>query len=75
MHIFSSIFGDNLVFSLLQGSTLRLMLSHLEVTQGQVLQLHGSREEGGEECEEPAKESPHVQNACRLMLSICSPTL
>ena len=63
-----------------QGSTLRLMYSHLEVTQGQVLQLHGSLEEGEEECEEPAKESPHVQNACRLMLhtaglSICSPTL
>ena len=41
---------------------------------------HGSLEEGEEECEEPAKESPHVQNACRPMmhsagLSICSPTL
>ena len=70
--------GNGVVFK--QGSTFRLMFSHLEVTQDQALQLHGSLEEGEEECEEPAKESPHVQNACRPMLhsaglSICSPTL
>ena len=40
MHIFSSIFGDNLVFSLLQGSTFRLMFSNLELTQDNVLQAH-----------------------------------
>ena len=70
--------GNGVVFK--QGSTFCLIVSHLEVTQDQVLQLHGSLEEGEEECEEPAKESPHVQNACRPMmqsagLSICSPTL
>ena len=36
MHIFSSIFGDNLVFSLLQGSTFRLIFSNLELTRENV---------------------------------------